>query len=448
MSPTSRPSRLFTRDEKKILLFTNAGHFLAHSIILIFPSIVSALAKELNLPFEQALRISFLMYLVYGIGALPSGLLTDRINPRFSLAIFFFGIGTSCFAVSFMRSSVQLKLALMTLGVFLSIYHPAGIGLISRSMKNRGMALGINGVYGSIGIASAPFLAGTINYLLDWRWIYRMIAVFPLVLGVLIVLTGLPEPVIRQETAAAEGSRNEKGSARIFLILCISMALAGFVYRGQTLLLPTYFEQKISFLYDLVKNVSLPKMEGMRILSATILTSFVYVISIFGQMIGGKIADRADLRYAYLLFFLGALPFVLMMYFFRDLPLLGSSIMFILLTIGMQPVENSLIAKITPLKWRNTSYGIKFTLTFGISSAVIYPIGFIQRTYSLSAVFLLFSGVIAVLVLNNLFLIVATRGRSIRNEASGPPSEPEPEPPAGPSRHKLSAKAALRGRTL
>ena len=407
--------RLFTKSEKRILLFTNAGHFLAHSLILIFPAIVSPLSRELNLPFDQVLRISFPMYLFYGVGALPAGLLTDRINPQTSLSIFFFGIGLGCLFTSFTQTAAQLRISLSVLGVFLSIYHPAGIGLISRTMRNRGMALGINGTYGSVGIAAAPFLAGMVNYFFGWRFIYRFMGVPPILLGLILLFTGIPDVKRDEDVSGDTGQQKRKRTLLPFLVLCISMALAGFVYRGQTLLLPTYFEKKISFLYDLVKNVELTKVEGIKTLSATLLTSLVYMISIFGQIAGGRIADRAELRHSYLFFFLGALPFLFLMYFLQDVPLLVSSILFILLTIGMQPVENSLIAQLTPSKWRNTSYGIKFTLTFGISSVVIYPIGFIQNRYSLEAVFLFFSAVIAVLVVNNFMLILSTRGQSIKN---------------------------------
>ena len=407
--------RLFTKSEKKILFFTGAGHFLAHSFILIFPSIITPLAAELNLPFEDVIKISFLMYLFYGLGALPSGLLTDRLQPKISLTIYFLGIGLAGFFIAFARTQLQLKLTLMILGIFLSIYHPAGIGLLSKSMKNRGLALGLNGIFGSIGIASAPFLAGTVNYFIGWRYIYRILSIPSIALGILLFSTGLYHQESDPISIKTEKEESSQKKILPFIILCGSMSLAGLVYRGQTLLLPTYFERKINFLYNFVLTLDFFKGEGTKTLSATILTSFVYMISIFGQIMGGKIADKYELRYAYLYFFLFSLPFLIMMYFLKDIPLLAASIFFIMFSIGMQPVENSLIAKFTPHKWRNTSYGVKFTLTFGISSVVIYPISFFQTRYDLSAVFLFFSLIIGILVLNNFFLILLTRGVSVRN---------------------------------
>ncbi len=400
--------QLFSKEERKILFFTNAGHFFAHSLILIFPAITTPLATEFGLPFEEVLKISFLMYLFYGIGALPSGLITDRIHPRFSLAVYFIGIGTFSILTSFIRTKLQLEMTLMMMGIFLSLYHPAGIGLLSRFKKNRGMALGINGTFGSIGIAAAPFVAGSINYFLGWRAIYAIMGVFPTLLGIFLFISGLSD-----YTQKAESDKHTGGPSNtvVFVILCVSMSLAGFVYRGQTLILPSYFEQRIDFLYKLVRSLEFFQLEGAKTLSATILASLVYVVSIFGQILGGKIADKYDLRRAYLLFFLCALPFLVMMYFFRDVPLFAASIFFILCSMGMQPVENSLIAHLTPAKWRNTSYGLKFTLTFGVSSVVIYPIGFFQTKYGLQSVFLFFSLVIVVLVLNNTLLILVSSYR-------------------------------------
>jgi MFS family permease len=150
------------------------------------------------------------------------------------------------------------------------------------------------------------------------------------------------------------------------------------------------------------------KLEGTKTLSATILTSFVYIIGVIGQIIGGKVADTVDLRYAYFLVFLAILPFLPMLYFFRDVSLFIAALVFILLLIGMQPVENSLIARFTPVRWRSTSYGIKFILTFGVSSSVIYPIGFFQTRFSPEAPFLLFFLVTILLVVNNGIIISLT----------------------------------------
>jgi len=405
----------FTKSEKKILVFVNTGHFLVHTLILVFPSIVTPLSREFSLPFNSIIKLSFPMYLFYGIGALPAGLISDHLKPKITLIIYFFGIGLFCILTSLTKTPLQLQLSLMFLGIFLSIYHPAGLGLISMAIRKRGSALGLNGIFGSAGIAMAPFTAGLINYLWGWRNVYLILSIVPIIFGIILFFTGF-EVTSGEQSDAGTNHTDSKFRLLPFFILCISMALAGFVYRGQTIILPTYFEKKVSFLYDMIKGLNNIKLEGTRTLAATVLTSLVYLISIFGQIMGGKIADRYDLRYSYFFFFLFSLPFLIFMYFFDEIILFVSSIMFIFFSVGMQPVENSLIARFTPSKWRNTSYGIKFILTFGVSSTVIYPIAFFQSHFTMNAVFLLFSLIITLLLINNYLLIFLTKGSKVINQ--------------------------------
>ena len=397
----------FSKTERKLLSFTNAGHFFTHALVLIFPSITTPLMAEFGLEAHEVLRLSFFMYLFYGIGALPSGLLADRVHPRITFTLFFTGVGLMSILTFFSKSTLQFQISLMFMGMFLSMYHPLGIGLISKAVRRRGAALGINGVFGSIGIASAPFVAGIISYLLGWRYTYLVLGIPPLFLGLLLYSTGLDYTLV--ESGADNGKEGtDTSNVRAFAVLCISMCLAGFVYRGQTLLLPRHFERNVHFLYNFVSSFDFMKLEGTKTLAATILISFVYMIGVIGQLIGGKVADSVDLRYAYFFIFLAILPFLPMLYFFRDIPLFAVSLVFILLLIGMQPVENSLIAQFTPVRWRSTSYGIKFIVTFGISSSVIYPIGFFQTRFSPEAPFLLFFLVTLLLVVNNGVIIALT----------------------------------------
>jgi len=406
---------LFSKNEKRILIFTNTGHFLTHTFILIFPSLVTPLMHEFNLPFEKIIRISFFMYLFYGLGALPSGFLSDKISFRYSISIYYIGIGLSSIFASISHTKWQLEFSLLALGLFASMYHPIGMGIISKTIKNRGMALGINGVFGSIGIAFAPFIAGILNYLIGWRYIYLILSIPSIFIGFLVHFVKID--LKSQEMISKEEGNNENTTIKLkyFIILCISMTLAGFVYRGQTLILPTYFEKKVSFLYNLVHEANLLQLSGVKTLSATILTSIVYTVGIFGQLIGGKIADKYDLKYAYFIFFAFCLPFLILMSLLNNIPLFISSIFFITFSLGMQPVENSLVAKFTPHKWRDTSYGIKFILTFGISSTVIYPIGFFKTHFSLEAIFLLFALVIFLMIINNIILIISSKGLTVKN---------------------------------
>ena len=46
------------------------------------------------------------------------------------------------------------------MGIFAAIYHPVGIAMLIKSNRRIGFRLGINGVFGNMGVAAAPLIAG------------------------------------------------------------------------------------------------------------------------------------------------------------------------------------------------------------------------------------------------------------------------------------------------
>jgi len=403
-------------NEKKIVLFTGAAHYLTHFYELIFPALAIPLMRSLNMDLADVLKLGFLMYLLYGIAALPAGIAADRFGNRKSLIVFFAGTGVGAMVTSFSQSAASLSLSLALIGLFASIYHPAGMGLISIGVKNRGMALGINGVAGNIGLVSAPFIAGLLNWLVGWQSTYLLIGIISLAWGMFLYFTPIDEtPIHMHERRPAGVTERSNNYRQYFVILCVIMTLAGLAYRANSVILPAYLELKASFLWDLLNRVSVSNSTGAKTMAATILASAIYTIGIFGQLLGGRLADRHDLRWLYLLFHGMSLPFVIAMGFFSQELLVLSAGLYILFSLGMQPIENSLVATFTPSQWRSTSYGIKFILTFGIGSFAVYIVGWIKEAWNLGAVYYFMGGIIAVFVLLICLLILVSRNTSIRN---------------------------------
>ncbi len=72
--------------EKRILINTCYGHFLSHFNMLVFPAMVNPLTARMNLTMAEVLGVSFWMYLLFGLTALPWGLAADRwAAPGFAL---------------------------------------------------------------------------------------------------------------------------------------------------------------------------------------------------------------------------------------------------------------------------------------------------------------------------------------------------------------------------
>jgi MFS family permease len=388
-----------TANEKKIIVTTGVAHFFTHFYELIFPALAIPLMTSLDMSLTEVLKLSFLMYLLYGLGALPWGIASDRFGNRTTLIIFFFGTALGAFLTALSHSSTTMMLSLAVIGFFASAYHPAGMGLISLGVRNRGMALGINGVAGNIGLVSAPFVAGLMNWLVGWKMLYVIIGSLSLLWGILMFLIPLDEKEIHADvTTGQANSTNNHSFIKYFFLLCVIMTLSGLVYRTNSLVLPAYLEFKAHFLWNFFQTIHLHNLEGTKTMAATLLASAVYFVGIFGQLAGGKAADKFDLRWMYFTFQGLSIPFIIVMSFVSEELLIISAALYIFFALGMQPIENSLVAKFTPTRWRSTAYGIKFILTFGVGALAVYPVGWIKDTWNLAAVYLFAAGVITLLV--------------------------------------------------
>jgi MFS family permease len=193
------------------------------------------------------------------------------------------------------------------------------------------------------------------------------------------------------------------------------MTISGLAYRANSIVLPAYLELKAGFLWDFFKTIYSSNLEGTKTMAATLLASTIYMVGIFGQLVGGKLADKYDLRWMYLTFHALSLPFVILMGVFNQQLLVAFAAVYIFFSLGMQPIENSLVAKFTPNKWRSTGYGIKFILVFGVGSLAVYLVGWIKDVWNLETVYFFAGGAIVVLVITIIYLIWTSRGTTCRN---------------------------------
>jgi len=406
-------------NERKIILFTCVAHFFTHFYEMIFPALAIPLMLSLKMDLADVLKLSFLMYLLYGLTALPWGMVADRFNNRSALIIFFAGTSFGAVLTALSDTPTSMMYSLAVIGFFASIYHPAGMGLISIGIKNRGMALGINGVAGNLGLISAPFAAGLLNWLVGWEVTYLIIGTLGIIWGVILLMVKIDETPVHADPDDNPATPGNGNNMKYFLILCVAMTIAGLVYRGNSVVLPAYLELKSSFLWELLRGIDLPNLTGAKTVAATLLTSLIYVVGILGQILGGKVADRYDLRWMYLAFHACSLPFVILMGLVSQELLVLSAGIYIFFSLGMQPIENSLVARYTPSRWRSTGYGIKFILVFGIGAMAVYLVGWIKEGWSLSAVYLVAGGLVALLVITISILIRVSRGTTCRNSEPG-----------------------------
>lgn len=393
-----------TKKEQQILTVTCFGHFLSHFNMLTFPAIVLPLAARLDMDFTVVLQFSFYQYLLFGLTSLPWGYVADHWNPKPLLLLFFGGAGICGLAAGFfLDNPTALTLCLAGVGLFSGIYHPIGLGLISKEVKRISVGMAYNGMAGNVGLATAPLLAGLSNWLFGPKGVYA-------VLGML-NLAGLFLMVWMKVDSSAEEKVAKKvdGASAVlpFILLLTAAMLGGVAYRGATVILPTAFELKGQGIYQWLLGLY-PSGLSANVIAAT-LTSIIYVIGIWGQYLGGRTAERFDPRWSYLVFHLLTLPPIFLMALASDMPLVLLSVVYFFFLLGMQPIENTLIARLTPPRFHHSAFGAKFILTFGVGALAVKLVGKISAASGLSAVFPALGLVSIMLVIIVLILISRTR---------------------------------------
>ena len=183
--------------------------------------------------------------------------------------------------------------------------------------------------------------------------------------------------------------------------------LGGLAYRGATMILPTAFELKGQGIYQWLTAVYPSSLSANVV--ATALTSIIYLVGILGQYLGGRVGERYDPRWSYFFFHLLTLPPVFFMAVVSDMPLVLLSVVYFFFLLGMQPIENTLVAGLAPPRFHHSAYGAKFIVTFGVGALAVKLVGKIGAVWGISAVFPTLGLVSSLLVIVVLILIVRTR---------------------------------------
>ncbi len=351
--------------------------------MLVFPAILLPLSGRLGLSMSATLDLAFWMYLLFGLSALPWGMLADKFGPRPLLVLFYLGAG-SCGLIAAMSvdSPLAFKLALAGIGLFSGIYHPAGLGWIACCVSRTSAGMAVNGMFGNLGLALAPLLAGLVNWFFGAQAVYVCLALLN-VSGLIFLMRVSAEQCV---SSKKEGAVNATACWKGFAVLLVCMMLGGVVYRGATVTLPALFELNgagiLAAVTGFLKNSGI---SGNVV--ATVMTSGLYLTGMFGQYLGGRAGERFDLRFSYLFFHLMTVPAAFLIGIATDVPLVLLATFHSFFLLGMQPVENTLVARLTPPALRSSAFGMKFVLTFGVGALAIKLIKMVEHGWGLNAVF-------------------------------------------------------------
>ncbi len=268
----------------RVIGFVNAAHFIDHYAMLIFAAAVIIMGPALGMAYSELLPYATPGFVAFGAGSLMTGWLGDRWSRRHMMVIFFAGIGASMIAVGFVQTPLQLGAALLTIGLFASIYHPVGTAMIVSYADKLGREMGLNGVWGNLGVASSALVTGVIGQYLGWRWAFIVPGIVTMLIGVAFALLVVHEDRTGTRQAAAQArvakQRHVAGDCWRLLIVVIAISTT---FNAVTVAMPKLFAERLA---DITSS---PALLG-------VIAACVYVFGAMTQYTIGKLIDHYSLK--------------------------------------------------------------------------------------------------------------------------------------------------------
>ena len=375
-------------------IYLNISHFLDHFIMLIFAKAAYDAGRHFGMSYDEIIIYGVAGFILFGAVAPLAASLADRFSRSLLLVIYHFGIGLAAILAGFAQTVWQLSAAIGLIGVFASIYHPVGIAMLIKSNRRIGFRLGINGVFGNVGVAAAPLIAGILLTMGDWRLCFILPGIFCLIYGFAFI-TALEEeyqqPTQKKQVKKSGFSPNWKlALAAVFL----STASGGFVFSAMTFVVPRYFE------ISMVSISSSVAITGL-------LASLVYACASFTQIAVGWIIDRVEPKWVLFGIGIGQIFFIFLTSQFTDYALFFAMLIAMSFVFGQIPITDTILSRYVPDEWRAKALSLKFMLNLVVGAAVLPICGILlQSGMMMSSLFVILSCIAALVVASGIILPV------------------------------------------
>jgi MFS family permease len=342
----------------RVIGFVNVAHFIDHYSMLIFAAAVIIMGPALGMAYSELLPYATPGFVAFGAGSLLTGWLGDRWSRRHMMVIFFLGIGGSMIAVGLERTPVELGAALLAIGVFASIYHPVGTAMIVSYADKLGREMGLNGVWGNLGVASSALLTGVIGQYLGWRFAFIIPGIVTMLIGVVFAVTIAHEDRSGTRQAAAQARVAREDMWRVILALLIVVIAISTTFNAVTVVLPKLFAERLA---DLTRS---PALLG-------VIAACVYVFGAMTQYTIGKLLDRHSLKTVSLPLSFMLAPFLYFAATLSNWPLILVSIGIVMGAFGQVTVNDAMVGKYTTEEWRSRAYAVRYFVGFTAAGASV-----------------------------------------------------------------------------
>ncbi|MEO9959803.1 MFS transporter [Nisaea sp.] len=349
------------------LLLLNLGHALDHLFMLLFPAVAALAAADIADSYGSVLMLATGSFIAFGVCSLPAGWLGDRWGRERMMLIFFTGIGGASILTGFATSYWHLATSLTLIGVFAAIYHPVGIAMVAKGGGNLGRRLGVNGVWGNMGVAASALAIGAFVDFAGWRAAFFLLGALSILAGFFWTRLQPDAPTETVQSRGADHGAPAIGWQRVLLVIGISAAIGGFIFNSMTVALPKVLDDRLA-------SLSYSATEVGAIASA------VYALAAFSQIVVGRAIDRHAIKPIFLAVTAGQAVALFVAINLDGWAMVAASVAVMVLVFGQIPINDTLVARYTPDRWRGRVYAVKYVLTFTVSAAVVPGLSWLYDT--------------------------------------------------------------------
>ena len=339
-------------------MYINIGHFLDHFMMLIFAKAAFDAGRHFGLSYDEIIIYGTLGLFLFGAAAPLAGWLADKYSRSLIIIIYPFGVSLGAFLCFLSSSPIMLGFSIGVIGFFAAIFHPVGIAMLIRDSNKVGIRLGVNGVWGNMGVAAAPVLTGFIILNSNWQLSFLVPSLICLIFGIA-QLRGFKEIDIKEEKTKQKISIGlVEGWKIVLLSLTMTTLAGGFIFGSLTFLIPRIFEVNLSGI-------------SVDIAITGLLAGIVYAIASLSQVGVGYLIDRYSPKI--ILGFVGIGQFFLIYIssLYIDYALFFVMLMAMFFVFGQVPITDAILVRYVDDQWRARILSVKFLINLCAGASVL-----------------------------------------------------------------------------
>jgi sugar phosphate permease len=355
-----------TRRSTGTLLLLGAAHSLNHSLFLVLPPLLGEISSDLGASFKDMGVVMTVSFLLYGLGALVGGPLSDRIGEVriASVSIALAGASTVVFLLP--KQIYVFSAGMFLIAAWASFYHPTSNNLIAKAFpENTAGAMGIHGAAASLGQMFTPTVAYVLGTRVDWRLSFVFFGALSVVVGLLLTRVRTSEEVRVYERVPLT---RILVVPNIWIIILFNVVI-GLYNKGIELFFPAF----------------LTVMRGFPGQAAAMANSAFLFFGMVGQLAAGWAADKYSSVRVVIIASAGMVAGMLLLLLFpiRNVGVILFIVFFGLSYFGHQPAMTALLGSVSPPGLMGTAYGVMFFFAFGLGSVSTTIVGFIADAFDL-----------------------------------------------------------------